>query len=180
MSDLYPTPLSDRKPSKSSRPKGGKIDVVYDYLDERGQLLFQVVRMVPKDFRQRRPAPATLGKWLWNLDGVRAVPYRLLQLLEADVDEVVVICEGEKDCDRLATLGMVTTTNSGGAGKWRSELSEFLRGRRVVVLLDNDVAGESHGQIVARSLWGVASSVALLRLPGLPTECEAVSRADRS
>ena len=99
---------------------------------------------------------------------VRAVPYRLPQLLEADPDEVVVICEGEKDCDRLASLGMVATTNAGGAGKWRPELSEFLRGRRVVVILDNDAAGESHGQLVARSLFGIARSVALLRLPGLP------------
>ena len=168
LSDLYPTPLPDRKPAKSTRTKGGKIDVVYDYLDERGQLLFQVVRRVPKDFRQRRPDPATPGKWIWKLDGVRPVPYRLPQLLEADANEIVVICEGEKDCDRLAAMGIITTTNAGGAGKWCPELSEFLRGRRVVVILDHDAAGESHGQIVARSLWGVARSVALLRLPGLP------------
>ena len=168
LSDLSPTSLPDRSSAKSSRSQRGKFDVVYDYVDELGQLLFQVVRMVPKDFRQRRPDPAAPGKWLWKLDGVRPVPYRLPQLLAADANEIVVLCEGEKDCDRLAALGMVTTTNAGGAGKWLSELSEILRGRRVVVILDNDAAGESHGQIVARSLFGVASSVALLRLPGLP------------
>ena len=167
MSDLFPTPLPGRDHAKSSRLTGGEIDVVYDYLDEHSQLLFQVVRMVPKDFRQRRPHPENPGEWVWKLDGVRAVPYRLPELLSTETNEVVVICEGEKDCDRLASLGIVATTNAGGAGKWRSELSEFLRGRRVVVILDNDEAGESHGQIVARSLFGVASSVALLRLPGL-------------
>lgn len=173
MSALHANPLPDRQPAKSSRPTRGKIDVVYDYRDEQGTLLSQVVRMVPKNFRQRRPDPTAPGKWLWKLDGVRSVPYRLPQLLEADAHEMVVICEGEKDCDRLASLGIVTTTNAGGAENWKPELSEFLRGRRVVVILDNDAAGESHGQSVARSLFGVARSVALVRLPGLPEKGDA-------
>src|SRR5262245_43639267 len=33
----------------------GKIVATYDYGDETGKLLFQVVRFDPKDFRQRRP-----------------------------------------------------------------------------------------------------------------------------
>ncbi len=39
----------------------------YDYRDEQGQLLFQVVRFDPKDFRQRHPKPG--GGWEWGLNG---------------------------------------------------------------------------------------------------------------
>src|SRR5262245_19146141 len=35
----------------------------YDYQDEDGRLLYQVVRLEPKDFRVRRPDGA--GGWIW-------------------------------------------------------------------------------------------------------------------
>lgn len=168
MADLYLSQPPARTPSKRMPKTKGRIVSTYDYRDESGQLLYQVVRMDPKDFRQRRPDPSSPDGWSWNVKGVRPVPYRLPELMAADVNSDVIICEGEKDCDRLALLGFVTTTNSGGAGKWPPELSELLRGRQVIMILDNDEAGERHGELVARSLHGVARSVRVLRLPGLP------------
>lgn len=53
-----------------------RLVATYDYRDETGALLFQVVRFAPKSFRQRRPD--TNGGWTWNLNGVRRIPYRLL------------------------------------------------------------------------------------------------------
>ena len=47
----------------------------YDYVDEQGDLLFQVVRFHPKGFKQRRPGAR--GGWVWNLRGTRRVLYRL-------------------------------------------------------------------------------------------------------
>ena len=37
----------------------------YDYTDAEGNLLFQVCRMDPKDFCQRRPDGS--GGWIWDL-----------------------------------------------------------------------------------------------------------------
>jgi putative DNA primase/helicase len=142
------------------------IAATYDYRDEQGKLLFQVVRKSPKAFSQRRPAGA--GGWTWNLNGTRRVLYRLPELLAADPNVPVFLVEGEKDVDRLAALGLIATTNPGGAGKWRDEYSSALRGRRVVVLRDNDEAGSQHREQVARSLHGVAVEVRMLELPGLP------------
>jgi hypothetical protein len=47
----------------------GKFNIVatYDYRDERGELLFQVCRLEPKDFRQRRPNGS--GGWEWKVKG---------------------------------------------------------------------------------------------------------------
>jgi hypothetical protein len=68
-----------------------QIATTYDYRDEHGELLFQVVRYDPKDFRQRRPKPG--GGWVWSVKGVREVPYRLPELL-ARPNEPVFVAEG--------------------------------------------------------------------------------------
>jgi hypothetical protein len=143
------------------------VDRVYSYRDASGRVVFEVVRFKePKDFRQRRPLGN--GQYVWNLKGVETVLYRLPELLAATPDEVVWICEGEKDVDRLASLGLVATCNPMGAGKWRNHHAEPLRGRRVVVLPHNDQPGRDHANQVAGSLSGRAASVRLVELPGLP------------
>lgn len=136
-----------------------RIVATYDYRDETGLLLFQVVRSDPKAFRQRRPDGA--GAWAWNLQGVRLVLYRLPQLL-ADPEATVWVCEGEKDADNLAAIGLVATTNAMGAKKWRPEYSASLRGRRVVLVQDADAEGHRHVARVAAALHGVAVGVTVL------------------
>jgi hypothetical protein len=55
------------------RPAATRREVAaYDYTAEGGGLLYQAVRMEPKDFRCRRPDGH--GGWIWNLAGVRVVP----------------------------------------------------------------------------------------------------------
>lgn len=141
-----------------------------DYRGAGGELLFQVVRLAPKAFRQRRPDGN--GGWVWNLNGVPRVLYRLPELLAAGPAAPVFIVEGEKDADRLAALGLIATTNAGGAGKWRAEYSEALRRRNVVILPDNDEPGREHAQAVARALHGIASRVRVVELPGLPAKAD--------
>ncbi|MDD4270175.1 MAG: DUF3987 domain-containing protein [Thermoguttaceae bacterium] len=145
---------------------GGKIVKTYDYRDESGTLLFQVCRIEPKDFRQRRPDGR--GGWTWSVKGIRTVPYRLPELV-AEPERPVVVAEGEKDCDNLARIvGVLATCNAGGAGKWNEEHAKHLAGRRVVILPDNDERGQQHAQQVAASLYGLAESVRIVDLPGLP------------
>jgi putative DNA primase/helicase len=159
LSDLFAKPASKHQFSR-------KIVATYDYHDKGGKLIYQVVRFEPKDFRQRRPDGA--GGWIWNLEGVDRVLYRLPELLAADPRGTVFIVEGEKDVDRMRSLGLTATCNVGGAGKWRQGYAEFLRGRKVVILPDNDDPGRKHADRVARSLVGVAASLKILDLPGIP------------
>lgn len=172
MSDLFPVSKAKKAPpvkmpKAASRRSDSDIAATYDYRDEDGKLLFQAVRYAnPKDFRQRQPNG---NGWRWTLDNVRLVIYRLPELLAAHPDAEVFIFEGEKDCDRLAAEGLIVTTNPMGAGKWRKEFGErWLSGRRVVIVPDNDKTGRTHAEAVARSLQGVAKSVKVLELPGLP------------
>jgi putative DNA primase/helicase len=149
---------------QSPRPSR-RIVATYDYRDETGALLFQVVRYAPKTFRQR--CPDGRGGWSWRVRGIRQVSYRLPELLAAGNAPVFVV-EGEKDADRLASLGLVATCNAGGANTWPGALNPYFRRRAVYILPDNDAAGRGHARKVASALHGVADSVRIVALPDLP------------
>lgn len=142
------------------------IVATYDYTDESGELIFQVVRFEPKTFVQRRKER---GRWVYQVRGVRQVPYRLPELVEAIASErTVFIVEGEKDVENLAKLGIVATCNAGGAGKWPDGWAEIFTDADVVIIPDNDQAGRDHAALVARSLGDAPRHLRLLTLPDLP------------
>jgi hypothetical protein len=143
--------------------KTGKVVCRYDYTDEAGALLFQVERLEPKRFRQRRP-DGNCG-WTYDLNGVRRVLYRLPELL-AYPDATAFISEGEKDADRVASLGHCATTISGGT-KWQDVNISVLRGRDIIILRDMDAAGEKKALAAAQALHGIAKTIRIVELPGL-------------
>ena len=139
----------------------------YDYRGQAGELRFQAVRFAnPKTFSQRQPDGR--GGWQWNLKGIQKVLYRLPELLEANLDTPVHIVEGEKDVDRLRDMGLVATCNAMGAGKWVKSYSDYLKGRNVVVIPDNDGPGRDHADKVARLTHPLAASLKVVELPKLP------------
>jgi len=153
--------LADLFQEKPSGNGHRKIVATYDYTGELGELLFQVVRFEPKDFRQRRPIGG--GEWEWKLAGTRRVLYRLPQVLSAiQAGEPVYIVEGEKDADALADFGLAATCNSGGAGKWRDEYTTALSGAKVVIVADKDEPGRKHAFAVAASLAGRAADISIV------------------
>ncbi|MDP9355364.1 MAG: AAA family ATPase [Chloroflexota bacterium] len=157
--DLFP-------PRATAPPSLPPTYTAYDYRDADNTLVFQAVRKQypdgQKEFFQRRPKPG--GGWITNLQGVQRVPYRLPELLAASVDECVVVLEGEKDADRAIALGFTATTNAGGAGKFGEAEAQYLHGRHVVLVPDNDQAGYQHMLKVARMLDGKAASITIVQL----------------
>jgi hypothetical protein len=137
-----------------------RVAATYAYTNEAGATLSQVVRYEPKGFGQRRPDGK--GGWIPNLNGTRRVLYRLPEVLAA---ECVLVCEGEKDCETARKFGFVATCNPGGAGKWRDEYSESLRGKDVRIIPDNDPPGIVHALQIAQSLYLEARSVKIVNLP---------------
>jgi putative DNA primase/helicase len=134
------------------KPKGGKGKIVdtYAYVDEAGDLLFQVVRFEPKDFRQRKPDGQ--GGWVWSLKGTRRVLYNLPEVLKAVKEKrFIFLVEGEKDADNLTAHGFVATTAPQGAGKWLKGYSDTLKGARIALIPDRDEAGEKHRETVSNS-----------------------------
>ena len=144
------------------------IVATYSYQLRDGREHFQVVRFAPKDFRPRRSDGR--GGWKWTLPKTdRCLPYRLPELLDAiALEKPVMVVEGEKDVDSLAKLGIAATCNAGGAGKWKPAHAAHLKGGDVVIIPDNDAAGQNHAESVAASLVGIAKRIRILQLPDLP------------
>lgn len=117
---------------------------VYDYTDETGELLYQNCRLEPKSFRQRKSDGN--GGFIWKLNGVRRVPYRLHELLESE-SGIVFLAEGEKDADNLTALGLLASNFK----NWRPEFNQFIaRFSCVIILQDHDKSGVKQAADVAR------------------------------
>ncbi len=141
------------------------IAATYPYHAEDGRVLFEVVRLEPKSFYQRRPDGR--GGWVNDIEGVRRVVYRLHELAEA---ERVYLCEGEKDADRLVALGLRATTTPGGANAWRDGYADQIKAAGVmqlVALPDHDPAGAGYAAAAAASCLRRAMAVKVVNLPGL-------------
>ncbi|MGE5607806.1 MAG: hypothetical protein ACM359_00990 [Bacillota bacterium] len=160
--DLFPPKGKPPRSTKGDDPR--RIVEEYRYRERDGELLYEVVRYEPKDFRQRRPDGK--GGWIWDMREARRVLYRLPELIAANPEAWVFVAEGEKDVERLARAGLTATCNVGGAGKWLSEYNEDLRNRRVCIIADKDTPGRKHAAKVAKSLHGIARDVRVLEMPG--------------
>lgn len=154
MNDLF----TDEKPTT---PIKETIAATYDYTDEDGKLLFQVVRFDPKSFRQRHRNGNE--EWQWDTKDIRKVIYHLPDILKAI--ETVYYCEGEKDVDNLWGWGQVATTSPGGANAWSPNYAQYLKGKKVTIIPDNDAAGYNYAKSVARSLIGKAREIKCILLP---------------
>lgn len=167
--------VSDLFPNEYQREEK-ELVATYQYTDEQGELLFEVLRYRTadgsKEFRQRRPDGQ--GGWIWNTRGVRKVLYQLKYIQEAIKDgEAIIIVEGEKDADRLfieSNGNWIATTAPGGASaKWLPEYTEQLRGaKEVIIIPDNDEPGRKHAEKVAAALYGAVGAIYIVSLPGLP------------
>lgn len=135
------------------------VETIYPYQNAFGDEVYQAVRLKPKSFRQRHGRE---GAWIWNMDGVERVLYRLPEVLRS---EEVWVVEGEKDVESLRGLGFTATTNVGGSGKWLEGYTEALKGRKVVLCGDNDEPGKAHVQMVFDSIAGTAKEVRIVTVP---------------
>jgi len=158
LKDLF---VDDKPMVTVTQPVKSKIVATYPYKDEDGNVLYEVVRLDPKSFRQRHQNGG--GEWVWNLDGVRRVLYHLDDILIASTP--IYITEGEKDAESLWAWGYVATTSPGGAGNWQDIYVDSLKGKDVVIVPDRDVPGYRYARQVAASLQDKAKSISVVLVP---------------
>ena len=145
----------------------------WEYHNANGELVGLVLRWDRPDGKLIRPVARIGGGW-----AERAMPtprplYKLPELLGTPSDARVYVVEGEKSADAAARLGLFATTSAGGAAAAKQTDWAPLRGRRVVVVPDNDEPGERYAADVARlALAAGAREVRVVRLsdrwPDLP------------
>jgi len=156
-----------------------KPEAIYDYRDEQGRLLFQVVKtrdVVTGKKRISNRRPSETSGWEYSIEGIRRVLYRLDEVLRAT--EIFIVegekcadavraayCEMKGESDACVVDGFTATTNPHGAGKWLDEFGPFFAGKKVVVVPDHDDTGRAHMQTVATCVSHFALGVKWLELP---------------
>ncbi len=137
------------------------------YQDAEGRDVGVVVRWDGDDGKTFRPLHLAHGGWM-----VGAMPdphplYRLPSFAQADR---VYVCEGEKATDAACAVGLVATTSCGGAKAAAKSDWSPLAGKEVVLVPDNDDAGEAYVEDVMALLLRLdpAPTVKVVRLPELP------------
>jgi DNA primase len=139
---------------------GGRIIAEYMYTDEAGDLLYQICRFEPKDFRPRFPDRA--GGWIWKKHPCQVL-YHLPEVL---VNTIIFVVEGERDVETLRSRGFVATTNAGGAkAPWLPQYTAALRNRKVLIIPDNDRPGWKRALDISRAVLGTAAKIRLIDLP---------------
>lgn len=165
-------------PDPRQRPRLVK---TWPYVDENGRQIFESCRFEfplgpdedkpRKKFSQRRMVN---GEWVYNLEGIEPVLYRLPDVIEAvAMGKLVCVTEGEKAADELVAAGFCATTNPMGAGKWLPQYSKVLAGATVAVFPDNDAPGQKHAEAVCKELALHGCTVKQVRIPGLPPKGDA-------
>ena len=149
-------------------PPRPRLVAEYNYQDQDGNLLYQVLRYEPKNFRARQMSDKG---WVWCLDGIRNVLYRLPEIVSRSHDTIYYV-EGEKDVETLRGHGLVATTHRGGANAFRPELLDCIPGkRRIVVVPDRDEPGMALMRKVFAAGRSKGHDVGFLLLP----QCKDVS-----
>lgn len=170
------------KSKPPARPKKKPVDFsraadhTYVYSHADGSYAYQVDKyyecdpddnVLGKTFVQRHRANGRLVK---GRGGEPYLLYHLPEILAADPRQVVFWAEGEKVCDRLAELGQVATTTTGGAKNFPKNAPDLsaLAGRDVVVLPDADDPGRDYSKNVAYALYGIAQNIWIVPLSHNP------------
>lgn len=134
------------------------------YTDENEVPLYKVCRT--KDKTRFWIEVPEKGRWVSrSMPKTQRVLYRLHKLGRAERGQTVYLVEGEKDVESAERRGLLATCNAFGSKGWRSYYVEPLRGRKVVIVADNDAAGAEWARLASESLAGIAASVKVVRTP---------------
>jgi hypothetical protein len=164
----------DNKKSKQLDSGGLNLPIraLFDYIDEEGNCRYQRIRYdtdVKTDrFRVRRDKN---GVWVYDLEGVRRILFHLPQLLTSSKDKWTGLLEGEKDVvtyEKLMGIGFVAITPGSATDKWDPDWSRLFRGKKVLIIADNDAPGRKNAYFKAAQISRFAKEVRIIsRLPGV-------------
>ena len=114
--------------------------ITYPYFDEDGEVV-GIKHHKGKNGKSPYWEGDGSGKW-----------YGLQLLIGFNRNEVLYICEGEKDCLRMLSLGHQATTGSAGAGSIPKDLSPVTGFIEHIIIYDNDKAGTNGSEKLAGRL----------------------------
>lgn len=136
-------------------------------MDQGGKYLYSKIRFEKDENGKKEMLYGVLNKekdWFqYGLKGKHKTLYNLPEIREAAAQKrTIYYVEGEKDVETLRGLGLIATT-AGSSGDWRRFFSKYFSGIDVVLLPDNDEAGEKLTTRIISDLIGVVNSIKVVK-----------------
>ena len=173
------TPQQAARRLAASAIRDGNIpEALHTYTQPDGRAWYWRIRLKHPETGEKRIRPMRLngaGFELGEPDFPDSKPLYRLHDLAGRSDDPVIVVEGEWCADRLAGLGLLTTT-SGGADSAAKADWRPLAGRDVTIWPDNDEAGQRYATEAAERLLALGCTVRLIDVDklGLPKKGDAV------
>ncbi|MBN1763868.1 MAG: AAA family ATPase [Sedimentisphaerales bacterium] len=153
-------------PGKDPEYPHNRLISFHDYRDEFDTLLYRVLKYESDTIKHYRP-DGHCG-FIYNLDGVRRVPYKLPNLIKQPLDQWCFIVETEREVDRLITMKLSATCNPGGPGHWHYSYNPYFMNRKVAILPRPHEPGRHHAQELSRQLSTFARKLRIINLNRIP------------
>ncbi|MDE5769597.1 MAG: AAA family ATPase [Oscillospiraceae bacterium] len=110
-----------------------------------------------------------------GLSGKKAPLYNAdaLHHNQDNTDTPVLIVEGEKDVETLASMEILATSlpNGGQSRQWHELYNDGLQDHDIIILTDNDKTGETYGKNVAKNVSKIARSVKIIPAKSIWSDC---------
>ena len=165
-----------------TKTKGNSFRYVdrYDYSDIHGKYLFSKVRLQDSNGKKEirygiiddekgrieLSIKKVYGKSVKNLGGLYGDLGKIRQAITNGAS--VFYCEGEKDVNSMTEKGYTAFT-LGGADDWRSDFAGYLKNAKLIILQDNDEAGEKLSKQIYHDVYEIAQSVrVIIPVPDTP------------
>lgn len=154
MRDLYPEETRQKAASQVILKKE------HQYRDENGTLVYTKTRNDYADGHKAFFFEQPNGQK--SVKGAKRVLYNLPAVLRAST---VYFVEGEKCADAVIAAGCTATTlDTGAKSPWCDRYTEYLQGKNVIVLPDNDEPGMQYAKRVLKHI----PTAKIIQLPDLP------------
>ena len=174
---------SPRKPNSASKPtfatsddakvalerRFGPVSNAWPYRNTQESIVGVVLRWDIPGGKDYRPVSLDTKTGRWFIGGM-PTPRPLYCLRELEHAERVFVCEGEKSADGARSIGLTATTSPHGAKSAAQADWSPLAGKDIIILPDNNEAGEKYAQDVIQLLTELspAPQIRIVRLPDLP------------
>jgi len=141
----------------------GALSASWTYRDSTGDSVGAVLRWnLDSGKKEILPLARISDGWTFKAMPSPRPLYNLAEVMSADR---VFVCEGEKAADAVISCGLVATTSAGGSNAAAKTDWAVLAGKDVVILPDNDDAGEKYAEdVVDYAFDASARSVRIVRL----------------
>lgn len=150
---------ADQKAKRHRAEQWAREATHFDYCEVDGSFVQRVSRLGHGTNKAFRVSPAKPK---------RTVPLCLPELAGADTTRPILWVEGEKDVATAKGMGLLATTTPLGAYSFHlvDQLSLWVfRGRRVVIIPDNDQPGRDYAEQVHCELTKIGARATILELP---------------